>query len=777
MKRRTWLLGSLVALGALLATAGNIVGNLVADEFPSEWKPVAPFAFAGVTIAAFAGTLTLGTLQGAGVTATRSRARRLATIALIVLTESLAAAGGVLSNVASSSLPDVLRPYAPWVFLGLTPLVLGLAVLLYLLQSTPRVDVMTRQALLKKLRDRFSRLQSDALRGAPLIALGLQAQPGAEAPSLLSSSRATSRQTSQVTNSLFPIGATISQVYDAADGNLLVLGEPGAGKTTLLVELALDLLRRARDDQRQPLPIILNLSTWAINRGALPDWIVEDLENTYRVSRKVARSWVNTGAVLPLLDGLDEVDGEQRPGCVKAINDFLALHPALPLVACSRAAEYHALRAKLALQTAVVVQPLTDEQISAYLANGGDKLAPLRDAVEADAQLHEVLRIPLMLNLVTLTYGDLPRESIPPVDDHEAWRRQIFQDYVAKMLERDRGLEPAESYTPEETAHLLTALARQMKGRQWIQISPRPLWPDRQLDSRLYLRFRLMYGLAVGPVFALIFGFAVGPVFAFLFGPVVGLISIGLAACLGGGLAGLWPDDAGEEGEGLRAASLLVGFSILMLAWGYFWGPDWWVLGGVLGVMVGLGILVPVSIGDLDALEGFWMTLVAMALMGLMLGLGAGLLFGTATGVIIGVSYALIVGLLLVLTLLLTNPWIRALIIGTLVWFVFGPVVALDGVFATRLRAGAIAGAVASLAVGILYCIAFAADVRVPVSAAIASRFFRRMLGLPKHPARFLDYAAEHFLLRKEGGSYRFVHILLRDYFADLYIEQQEKRL
>ena len=38
----------------------------------------------------------------------------------------------------------------------------------------------------------------------------------------------------------------------------------------------------------------------------------------------------------------------------------------------------------------------------------------------------------------------------------------------------------------------------------------------------------------------------------------------------------------------------------------------------------------------------------------------------------------------------------------------------------------------------------------------------------PSNYPHFLDYAAEHILLRKVGGGYMFVHQLLLDYFASL---------
>jgi len=37
---------------------------------------------------------------------------------------------------------------------------------------------------------------------------------------------------------------------------------------------------------------------------------------------------------------------------------------------------------------------------------------------------------------------------------------------------------------------------------------------------------------------------------------------------------------------------------------------------------------------------------------------------------------------------------------------------------------------------------------------------------MPWNYPRFLDYAAEHILLRKVGGGYIFVHRLLLEYFA-----------
>ena len=55
---------------------------------------------------------------------------------------------------------------------------------------------------------------------------------------------------------------TITSVFTSAQNTLLVLGEPGAGKTTTLLELARDLIKRARQSPIEPAPVVLALSTW-----------------------------------------------------------------------------------------------------------------------------------------------------------------------------------------------------------------------------------------------------------------------------------------------------------------------------------------------------------------------------------------------------------------------------------------------------------------------------------------------------------------------------------
>src|SRR5690242_17033803 len=98
--------------------------------------------------------------------------------------------------------------------------------------------------------------------------------------------------------------------------------------------------------------------------------------------------------------GLDEVQREQRGACMEAINTFRAEHGQVQIAVCSRSADYAELPARLQLQGAIMVQPLTDAQIDAYLASAGPPLSGLRAALAVDAELQELATSPLMLSVM-----------------------------------------------------------------------------------------------------------------------------------------------------------------------------------------------------------------------------------------------------------------------------------------------------------------------------------------------------------------------------------------
>jgi len=171
----------------------------------------------------------------------------------------------------------------------------------------------------------------------------------------------------------------ISAIYDAT-GLLLILGEPGSGKTTTLLDLARILLDRARDDIKERVPIVLNLSSWK-KRQPLAEWIASELSEKYRVPVKLARSWLQNDYLVPLMDGLDEVPTPLQPDCVAAINDFIGGSQPSGIVVCCRIMEYQWLPHRLKLNGAICLESLSAEEVGKYLDSAGSKLAGLRDTV------------------------------------------------------------------------------------------------------------------------------------------------------------------------------------------------------------------------------------------------------------------------------------------------------------------------------------------------------------------------------------------------------------
>src|SRR5215510_1520530 len=186
---------------------------------------------------------------------------------------------------------------------------------------------------------------------------------------------------------VLPPGRKIKDVFDEANHLLLILGEPGSGKTTTLLQLARDLIAEVDSAFTQPVPVILNLSTWTNKQQPLDEWLVAELNSKYRLPKKDGKKWLQDRRILPLLDGLDEVRTENRAACVERINQLVTDYGLQGMVVCSRFNEYTALNVRLGFYRAIYIQPLTPEQVNEYLEKAGHKLASLRTTLQADEAL------------------------------------------------------------------------------------------------------------------------------------------------------------------------------------------------------------------------------------------------------------------------------------------------------------------------------------------------------------------------------------------------------
>src|SRR5262249_15957914 len=138
-------------------------------------------------------------------------------------------------------------------------------------------------------------------------------------------------------------------------------------------------------------------------------------------------------------DGLDEVETSLQSDCAAAINEFVEEFNPPGLVVCSRLDEYRWLPERLKLNGAICLETLSKAQVDEYLANGGPKLATLREAVSKDSVLQELAETPLMLSIMSLASQGNAREQMlgQEGDLPEERRKRVFRLYVQQMFKRE----------------------------------------------------------------------------------------------------------------------------------------------------------------------------------------------------------------------------------------------------------------------------------------------------------------------------------------------------
>lgn len=353
-----------------------------------------------------------------------------------------------------------------------------------------------RQAMLQLVRTTWVEgVLEQSLHGAAMIELGMEERADAvERP------WDTMVQMLEGPRHQLPCSTRIVDVFDEMNRSLLILGEPGAGKTTMLLELASDTIERAEGDVTEPIPVVFNLSSWAEKRLPIAEWLVEELNTKYLVPKKMARGWVENDELLLLLDGLDEVRLTARDACIETLKHFRTEHMAA-IVVCSRISEYEALRGKLNFHGAVMLQPLTDEQIDRHLAGTGTLLLAVRQTLQHDSTLRELAQSPLMLSILMLAFRELSLDELRRLDSTAARRDHVFQAYVRCMLQRVRA---SRVYSPQRTVRSLIWLARNMclHGQSlFLPEGIQPTWltlKQENLYLALFALFLLPCGFVLG---------------------------------------------------------------------------------------------------------------------------------------------------------------------------------------------------------------------------------------------------------------------------------------
>ena len=509
--------------------------------------------------------------------------------------------------------------------------------------------------------------------------------------------------------------------------SLLILGEPGSGKTTTLLEVTRDLLNVAQQNVSLPIPVVFNLSAWTNPKQSIAKWLVKELNTKYQVSQEIGKKWIENQQLLLLLDGLDEVSRERREACVLEINKFTQQYGTTEIIVCSRIKDYEALGARLNIQNAVFIQPLSLKQIQSYLESVGSELAAVKTALSTDTVMQDLAKSPLMLNIMTLAYKGISITDLPGINQEQR-RQHLFDKYIQRMFERRIPFNTNyQNYSQERSLYYLSWLAKKMtKQSETVFLIERmqPNFISTKADKINYYIYCLLIYIIVS-----------GSVGLQLISPgrtVLAMICTAIFFWIFFGFEKIKPVEAlrwswKNARDNLifgMAGGFLLGIFLRLTAVGsnfLYWNeylyqlkPDAWIRGIVFGLSLGLifvlirGFTAP-SIQTLSAPnEGIWQSV------------KNAIVFGLISSIILGIAAYLL-------------KW------RIYAWALYG--LAFGG------TAGGGEACVKHLIVrGILY----------------------KNGDIPWNYARFLNYATERIFLQKVGGGYIFIHRLLLEYFAGM---------
>jgi predicted NACHT family NTPase len=341
-----------------------------------------------------------------------------------------------------------------------------------------------------------------------------------------------SRPTFQV-----PQKAGIAQLFDRMDGKLVILGGVGAGKTTTLLELAGKLVNRAEKDVNLPCPVLLNLASRLDDSVAIADWLVEQIYIKYNIPVNISQQWLTQQLLLPLLDGLDEVESERHEDFIHRINQFIESEfQPKHLVVSSSFEAYKKSKIRFKLRAAILLKTLTENQIRDYLISARSR--EVWYSIEREPELLKLAKIPLFLNMLTLAYEEILIESWKRLPSPEAQRQYLLTAYIRRQMTREinqqwypKGKEPQ----PEKIRHWLARLATKMKAKNITDFSLDKLsfsWLQTEQEQQIYLIGMILITAVIVSLTAGVTGAIFGAIFGLFSGIILGIIAGGISGLI-----------------------------------------------------------------------------------------------------------------------------------------------------------------------------------------------------------------------------------------------------
>lgn len=267
---------------------------------------------------------------------------------------------------------------------------------------------------------------------------------------------------------------SILEIFERMDiaGKLLIRGKTGSGKTTTMLNLAKEMIRRAEADINYPIPVLLDLCSWKNPHQPMTDWLVDELKLKYGLRKNLGKQLLDNKQLLPLLDGLDEVEPSLHESCVRELNAWLqGTTQPLYLVVCSLWGDIQDSSQQdiwqLSLNGVIQLKPLTQEQIQQNLISLD--CTKLCQMLEQDTNLLELVRTPFLLNITAMSYELLSLAQWQQLSSRSQRVEYLLDAYVQYILYREiqnRWYGKHKTPSAEQTRRWLVYLSQQLQ-KEW----------------------------------------------------------------------------------------------------------------------------------------------------------------------------------------------------------------------------------------------------------------------------------------------------------------------